>query len=157
MFWYSAPPPPIVQAVIVPPVPQQYEFGDALWVKIFVTELQNDLQVNDLNHLVVDDPNVIVGNTVKLEGSGSSGANGNALTYKLVVYHEAIAQQGDTERSNVCANPTSTADKAGTYVVTLMVNDGTVDSAPDTVTINAKRGNKRGFWKACGRACYWLR
>jgi hypothetical protein len=35
-------------------------------------------------------------------------------------------------------NPTFTPDVDGAYVLNLVVNDGTVDSAPDTVTINAK-------------------
>ena len=32
-------------------------------------------------------------------------------------------------------NPTFVADVAGSYVAQLVVNDGNVDSAPDTVTI----------------------
>ena len=32
-------------------------------------------------------------------------------------------------------NPTFVIDKAGSYIVQLIVNDGKVDSAPDTVTI----------------------
>ena len=35
-------------------------------------------------------------------------------------------------------NPTFVADKFGTYVVQLIVNDGTVNSAPDTVTITTQ-------------------
>jgi hypothetical protein len=34
-------------------------------------------------------------------------------------------------------NPTFVADVAGTYTVQLIVNDGTVDSAPDSVVISA--------------------
>src|SRR5207342_3303217 len=36
-------------------------------------------------------------------------------------------------------NPTFVADVLGTYVVQLIVNDGTVDSPPDTVSITASR------------------
>jgi len=37
-------------------------------------------------------------------------------------------------------NPTFTADVAGTYVVRLVVNDGTVNSSADTVSITATSG-----------------
>jgi hypothetical protein len=40
------------------------------------------------------------------------------------------------------ASPTFTADKAGTYVARLVVNDGTVNSAAATVTITATKGKK---------------
>ncbi len=35
-------------------------------------------------------------------------------------------------------NPSFTADKAGAYVAQLIVNDGKVSSAPDTVTISTE-------------------
>ena len=37
-------------------------------------------------------------------------------------------------------NPTFVADKAGTYVAQLIVNDGTIDSLPSTVTISDTPG-----------------
>jgi hypothetical protein len=49
---------PIAAAVIAPPPPDLYEFGDAIWAKVFVTELPNGLQEDDLNHMVIDDPDV---------------------------------------------------------------------------------------------------
>jgi len=52
------PPPPVVQAVVAPEPPQAYEFGDAMWVKVFVTELPEALRGDDLDHMVVDDPAV---------------------------------------------------------------------------------------------------
>lgn len=59
--WSTAPPPapaaPIpVRAVIQPPPPPpNFEFGEALWVKIFVTEQKSKV---DLDHLVSGDPAV---------------------------------------------------------------------------------------------------
>ncbi|MBK6427420.1 MAG: cadherin-like domain-containing protein [Blastocatellia bacterium] len=47
---------PIAAAVIAPPPPDAYEFGDAIWAKVFVTELPDGLQEDDLNHMVIDDP-----------------------------------------------------------------------------------------------------
>ena len=59
--WNVTPPsmpaaPPVVMAAIAPPAPQAFEFGDALWVKIFVTESPNEIHPDDLVHLVLDDP-----------------------------------------------------------------------------------------------------
>lgn len=232
------PPPPIVQAAIVPPAPQQYEFGDALWVKIFVTELQNELQANDLDHLVVDDPDVdivpnepleveiewtllqqetenegeqefggevgagneavsrrfefyryvgdydvethealcndpvicpesigdligvqnvainlagplnqppvanagldqsaYVGNTVTLDGSGSSDPDGDLISYSWA-FTSVPSGSAATLSDATVVNPTFTVDEAGTYVISLTVNDGTVNSVVDTVTIS---------------------
>jgi hypothetical protein len=59
-IWSAAPPPqggpPVVRAVVPaepPEVNQQY--GDAMWVKVFVTESGNEVE---LHHLVTDDPAV---------------------------------------------------------------------------------------------------
>ena len=50
---------PVVVAVAIPAPPQPpvpvCEFGDAQWVKVYVTQSQNP---QDLNHLVTDDPGV---------------------------------------------------------------------------------------------------
>ena len=40
--------------------------------------------------------------------------------------------------STSAVKPTFDVDVAGTYMVQLIVNDGTVDSAPDTVTISTE-------------------
>jgi len=39
--------------------------------------------------------------------------------------------------NSTLVNPTFVADVTGTYVIQLIVNDGTVDSGTDTVTITA--------------------
>ncbi len=80
------------------------------------------------------DQSVSVGSTVSLNGSGSSDVDGNALTYRwslVTVPAGSVAALSDPG----VVNPTFVADRAGTYVAQLIVNDGTVDSVPDTVTI----------------------
>ena len=72
---------------------------------------------------------------VQLNGSGSSDVDGNPLTFEWSFVSQpsgSIATLSDT----TLVNPTFTADKFGDYVVQLIVNDGTVDSAPDTVVIS---------------------
>jgi chitinase len=74
---------------------------------------------------------------VRIDGSGSSDANGDRLTY---LWSMTSKPNGSTA---AIANPTGGVttfmnDGAGTYVATLVVNDGILSSAPSTVTITAQ-------------------
>jgi hypothetical protein len=76
------------------------------------------------------------GTLVTLDGSQSSDANGDPLTYRWSFTSTPLGSVA------VLANPTSvsptfTVDRDGTYTVQLIVNDGTVDSAPNSVTITS--------------------
>ena len=83
---------------------------------------------------------VTIGTTVNLNGSGSSDADGNQLTY-LWSFVSIPSGSGATLTNPTMVNPTFLADKTGQYVVQLIVNDGTVSSAPATVTITTTPGN----------------
>ena len=77
---------------------------------------------------------VFVGDTVQLNGSGSADVDGNPLTFSWSIISKpqgsiAVLVNGTT------VNPTFIVDVRGSYVVQLIVNDGTVNSTPDTVTI----------------------
>ncbi len=78
--------------------------------------------------------NVVTGTQVTLNGSASTDANSDPLTYSWTLTSKPVnstaALAGATS-----ATPTFTADLAGTYVATLIVNDGQVNSAPSTVAI----------------------
>jgi hypothetical protein len=79
--------------------------------------------------------NVRVGATVTLDGSASSDADGDDLTFSWTLVHrpgESTATLTDADS----ATPSFTADRPGTYQAELLVNDGTDLSDPDTVTIN---------------------
>ena len=81
-----------------------------------------------------DQGGIALGSRVTLDGSASSDANGDPLTYSWSLTSRPAGSAA------VLANPTSvsptfTADRAGTYVVQLIVNDGTLSSAPNTVNI----------------------
>lgn len=80
---------------------------------------------------------VVAGSSVTLNGSGSSDANGDALTYSWTLSSKPTGSAASLSGATT-ASPTFTADAAGTYVATLMVNDGKVDSAPMTVAITAQ-------------------
>ena len=81
------------------------------------------------------DQSVHVGNTVTLDGSGSTDIDGNLLTYSWAFTSKPLSSTA-TLVNPTSVNPTFTVDKAGTYVVRLVVNDGMVNSAPDTVTVS---------------------
>jgi len=80
------------------------------------------------------DQTVVVGTTVHLDGSKSSDVDGDRLTLRWAL--TAVPSGSTATLSDpTLVNPTFAVDKAGTYLVRLIVNDGTLDSAPATVTI----------------------
>ncbi len=86
------------------------------------------------------DQNVNTASSVALDGSSSSDADGDALTYLWSMTSqpaESLATLSDAS----LVNPTFEADTDGRYVVELIVNDGMVDSAADTVTIIVTTAN----------------
>jgi len=82
-----------------------------------------------------DDVSTVVGTAVALSGALSSDANGNALTYSWTLVSRPAGSVAVPVPSNVTA--TLTPDVAGIYVVELVVSDGTLSSAPDTVVVTA--------------------
>ncbi|HED16628.1 MAG TPA: integrin [Gammaproteobacteria bacterium] len=82
------------------------------------------------------DQNVATGSSVTLAGGGSTDADGNPLTYSWS-FTSRPAGSTAALSSTTAVNPTFTADVDGAYVISLVVNDGTVDSAADSVTVTA--------------------
>ena len=79
---------------------------------------------------------VLLGDIVELDGSGSYDANGNDLTYSWNI--TSTPKHSLTELINSeTVNPTFTPDVWGFYTVSLVVNDGSLDSEPDSATILA--------------------
>jgi len=83
--------------------------------------------------------NVVLGSTVKLDGTSSYDSNNDFLTYSWVL----ISKPTDSKANLV--NPKGSkaefvADKVGSYVATLVVNDGKVNSqiVATTVTVAAR-------------------
>jgi hypothetical protein len=79
------------------------------------------------------------GETATLDGSGSTDADSDPLTYRWSFVSlpsgSSAALAGATT-----VNPTFVPDVAGNYVVELIVNDGTVDSDPVQVRVTATDG-----------------
>ncbi|MBL8247055.1 MAG: hypothetical protein JNK95_01660 [Candidatus Competibacter sp.] len=80
---------------------------------------------------------VTVGATVTLDGSGSRDADGDALTYQWALTATPVGSAA-TLTHPTTVHPGFVADKAGTYVAQVMVNDGQAASPPATVTISTE-------------------
>ena len=78
--------------------------------------------------------NILRGETVQLDGSGSTNTDSGTLDYSWSL----TSQPGSSVLSNTTSiTPTFVADLSGTYIVQLIVSDGNTSSTPDTVTITA--------------------
>jgi PKD domain len=82
----------------------------------------------------------VVATVVTLNGASSSDANYDPLTYKWALVSKPANSVAALSSASV-ATPTFTADVAGVYVATLIVNDGKVDSTPSAVTVTAAAAN----------------
>ena len=82
------------------------------------------------------DQSVTVGDTVSLDGAGSSDPDSDTLIYNWtieVLPSGSSAAIGDPSSET----PSFVADAEGSYEVQLIVNDGLVNSNPDTMTVTA--------------------
>jgi hypothetical protein len=82
------------------------------------------------------DQQVTAGSTVVLDGSASSDADGDLLTYIWTLVSRPAGSLA-TLSSSTTNKPTFTADAAGSYVFSLVVNDGQANSSAATVTVTA--------------------
>src|SRR6185436_2752278 len=75
-----------------------------------------------------------VGQTVTLDGSGSTDVDGNALSYVWALTSRPAGSAAAVS-DPTAVTPTFVLDRSGVYVAQLIVNDGTVSSPADTVTV----------------------
>jgi hypothetical protein len=80
------------------------------------------------------DQSVLVGGLVTLDGSGSTDVDGDALTYAWGLT-SIPSGSGATLDDPARVTPSFVADRAGTYVAQLIVNDGLLSSAADTIVV----------------------
>jgi len=86
------------------------------------------------------DQTVLVGSVVYLDGSSSNDSDLDHLTFNWAFSSVPVGSQATLNNQQI-SQPQFTADLVGDYQLTLMVNDGTTDSAPDSVLITAEVGN----------------
>ncbi|MEN8763758.1 MAG: PKD domain-containing protein [Thiogranum sp.] len=82
------------------------------------------------------DQTVAVNANVQLDGSASSDADNDPLSYAWSFTSRPTDSQAVLS-DPTAVTPTFSADRAGSYQVQLIVNDGRVDSAADTVSITS--------------------
>lgn len=87
--------------------------------------------------LAGDDESVPINSKVTLDGSRSFDSDGDTLRYTWAMVSKPSTSQAFL-LGNETVSPSFTADKAGNYVVSLVVNDGLEDSKTSSVVIEAK-------------------
>ena len=81
------------------------------------------------------DQTATVGARVTLDGTRLARRRRRPADLPLDVHVAARRQHGNACLIRLAVTPTFTVDRPGSYAVQLIVNDGAVDSAPDTVAI----------------------
>ena len=87
------------------------------------------------------DQNVATGSSVSLDGSASSDADGDLLTYHWTITSLPTGS-GATLSDQTVVNPAFTADLDGNYILSLVVNDGIDNSGADNVVITVVRTSR---------------
>ena len=83
-----------------------------------------------------EDQTVFVGETVLLDGSGSTDPDGDSLTFSWSLFKPLNSQAQLSDPAAI--QPEFTVDLKGTYIAELVVNDGFLDSDPDEIIISTE-------------------
>jgi hypothetical protein len=84
--------------------------------------------------------NVVTGVLVGLDGAASSDANNDSLTYAWTMTSKPAGSSAVLSSSS-SAKPTFVADQAGVYMVSLIVNDGKLNSNVASAAVTAATAN----------------
>lgn len=83
------------------------------------------------------DQSVLAGSVVQLDGTQSTDPDQDTLIYRWSIGSKPQGSAAALSNTSA-AMPTFTADLEGSYVIQLIVNDGSVDSAPDSLVVSAQ-------------------
>lgn len=95
------------------------------------------------------DQTVTTGDTVAVDGSGSSDPEGDTLAFVWTLSSRPGGSVAALSAPNT-PNPTFVADVAGNYELSLTVSDGTGYSSPDTLRVRASDPGSGGSSSDCG-------
>ena len=107
---------------------------DSLVVTVTGDNSTSETNTAPIANAGMDQSNITVGEKVQLNGNASSDTDGDNLVYTWSILFQPIG-------SNIAVNtttpstPSFTPEVAGNYELQLIVNDGHVDSMPDSVVI----------------------
>ncbi len=87
------------------------------------------------------DQTVAEGSRVNLDGNLSADANSDPMTFNWTMVTKP-ANSAAVMSNATTATPDFVADKPGSYSIQLIVNDGTINSVADTVTIVSNLGSR---------------
>ncbi|MCW9017511.1 MAG: PKD domain-containing protein, partial [Kangiellaceae bacterium] len=106
------------------------------------TEIVCDFPNNQPLAVAGPDQDGYVGDTFEFDGSACSDPDGDPLTYKWTVKSGPSDSQAIIE-DYTRVNPTFVPDRIGSYIIELVVNDGELDSEPDSLVVEVVLGNER--------------
>lgn len=85
------------------------------------------------------DQSINTGTTVQLDGTSSYDDDGDQLTYIWSLDSKPFTSFASLSNATT-ATPSIKVDKAGEYLISLVVNDGTEDSEPSSITLTVVEG-----------------
>ncbi len=119
------------------------------------------LQINSLNNPPVAEAGAnqtvhYAGRFVQLNGNVSSDLDSDPLTYAWTLTNKPSGSSASFNNSSI-VNPIITLDKPGSYVINLVVNDGTENSSIDSLTLTTSAATISANFESGGYEGGWVK